>query len=286
MSGKPYGRGKQIIRELYENGPLTATGLRCLLQPPISKSGVKQALKVLRQKKLIVTSKSSLELYRKYYYQLSLTGNTRPIIGKILNLPPMALHYPVLHNHDMGNSQDCAIWCNWFGRMFPNSVVARDIHYKSDTSFKMPFAIDSVDWKHRPDMLMRIASQDSKREFTFAIDLHKDWMNHGKWMTKMLKLYNSGAVRGVIYFGPFRSVESLFKYIAHEQKYTQSRINKCFRDNFILLGTGAWSNSESAPVMFGSDGFPVSLREWINTRSKTEEEKPLEPVSKTPASCG
>lgn len=282
---KDHERGPQILNLLYEHGPLTTRGMRMMLTPPITKSGVRQAIRILKRKKLIVSSGQSQDLYGTKFYQISLSHDTRPAISKMIGLPAMSLERPHQRNPDMFHSQECAVWSTWFGWMFSEAKVARDIHYKHDQSFQMPFPIDSTNWSLRPDILMRIPSEDGIRTVTIAIDCEKFHYHSGRQAEKLRRLSKVDFLDGVIYFGSVGSIEGTAKSMFPDRGRARDHVKNCFDKNFFLYSTGAWSMAHKSPIMFDSYLKPISLYDWVQCLRKTDTRPNRKTESELPAYC-
>ncbi|MCC6277420.1 MAG: hypothetical protein IT289_05850 [Oligoflexia bacterium] len=283
---KPWARGKQILKLLYEHGPLSSSGLQAIMNPPITKSGVKQALRALKRRRLIVVNQSGLKGFGANFYQLSVTGDTRPEVSKMLTLPLAALEKPQIVNPDMAYSERCAIWSTWFGFMFGEADVARDIHYKSDPSFKMPFSMTSENWRLSPSILMRMPSKDENQIVTVGIDVDKHYYSSDRIVEKLKKIRESKALNGCIYIAPTDIIEATLSNLRDYRNYRSHKLLSHFDDNFFLFSNGQWSVSEKAPVMVNAYAQPVSLYEWMDSLRTANPQKPKELNSKCGGPCG
>lgn len=283
---KPWGRGRQILKLLYEHGPLSSRGLQAIMNPPITKSGVKQAIRCLKRRKLIMVNQSGLKSFGANYYQLSVTSETRPEVSRMLGLPMAALEKPQVINPDMGYTQECAVWATWFGIMFDEAKVARDIHYKSDPSFKMPFAMTSVNWRLRPSILMCIPGKVENQIVTVSIDVDKQYPSAERIVEKLKKLRESKALNGCIYIARTDIIAGVLSTLRDYKDHRNRSLLSHFDDNFFLFSNGQWSVSEKAPVMVNAYAQPVSLYEWINNLRTANSQKPKELNSKCGGPCG
>jgi hypothetical protein len=115
---------------------LTYPNFFLLLEPPITDSGARQSIRLLKNRGLIVPRFSGLPANCANYYQLSLRDDTRPILAKMLDVHPLALMEPRINDNELIHSQECAVWTKWFRMMFPEATVEREHQFKKSEMLK------------------------------------------------------------------------------------------------------------------------------------------------------
>ncbi|MEQ1875659.1 MAG: hypothetical protein ABL958_03370 [Bdellovibrionia bacterium] len=272
MSGKPYVRRKQIIRALYENGPLSIRGIKCLIEPLISDNGARQSIRLLKQRGLVIPRFSGLPENCANYYQLSLRDDTRPILSKILEVHPLALMEPLINDNELIHSQECAVWTKWFRMMFPDAEVARELQFKKSEMLMRPLMIDYDNRHLIPDIILRMKNKAEDRFTTVAIEVERSRKASYRIAEKLRKLSCETRLDGVIYICANESISETIRHIYLSNiRHKASRV-KHYGDNFFLFSNGKFSTVHNGPIMFNSELKQLSLFDWINFLVTTKDE--------------
>jgi len=270
---KPYESGKQILKLLHEHGALSNRGiLRTIWPRVVCSSSIRQSVRLLKYKGLIVDRFDSLPQNCGQFHQISLREETKPIIAKMLNVHPAELEERVVRDQELAHSQECAVWCTRFRRDFPEATVLREHHYVKEEEFKNILVLGRDDNHLKPDILMHFPKQNGRSSTTVAVEVERSRKADARLVEKLRKLSTQSCLDGVIYICSTASLlETVRRLYESRVRERAHRINH-YGDNFFLFSTGQLSVDHWAPVMLNSELKPISFLDWIHFLRTTSDD--------------
>lgn len=259
---KPFGRTPQVIRALYEYGPLNAKAFTKILEPNMESRRVRDCLHRLSKRGLVIKCNKLRHTFSENYYQLSNSQLSRPHIANILNRNPETLNIPNFRAHDVEHSTSCAYWSHFFSTIFPQAEVIRDFHISSNPRLLNRLQIDD-DLEMYPDIVVFLKSDVLDDYITIAIEVERTHKSRGRIFHKLNKFSTRSHIDGVIYLCPTHALIDLVDGVYTKRLSKSARRIRKYGEYFLLLTNKTHPPTNHNVRMFSSLGNTINLKTWI-----------------------
>ncbi|MCB0415120.1 MAG: hypothetical protein KDD50_12350 [Bdellovibrionales bacterium] len=260
---KPKGRTPQVIKALYDYGPLDVEVLTNILEPEIKMRRTQDCLYRLVNRGLVIRCNKIQNTFAKNYFQLCASKVAKIEISKILNCDQKDLNIPNFRAHDIEHSIACAYWSNYFEKHFPKAKSIRDFHISSDSKI-MDHLMMNQDVEFYPDITVSFKSETTNDFITIAVEIEKTPKTRKRIFHKLNKFSTRSYVDGVIYICPNHALIDLVGGVYSDRIKTTARRIRQYGEYFLMF-TNSFTPSIDANVkMFSSTGQNINLQNWIN----------------------
>lgn len=231
----PHGRGPQILKTLVQHGPLSTRGLSVVLEPPIFRVRLFEALERLCRRRLVVRLHPNLFRGAAVYYQINQRRKFWPEIAAIVGCSENRLHQPHFRSKELHHSEACAVWSVHFQKLFPNAAILRDYEIPSSKVALSLLSVTSDDRDFLPDLLLMLPNQECNGLVSVAIEVERFVKSENRLKLKLKKFANESYVDGVIYLCANDGIVDNLRRIYNISTKPQAlRVNN-YGDNFILF---------------------------------------------------
>ncbi|MCM0606585.1 MAG: hypothetical protein KA715_10885 [Xanthomonadaceae bacterium] len=229
-------RSKQILRALYEHGPLTNATLRQVISPIMSERRVNEVLQRLASVGLIKKRHSSVSKHAGRYLQLSDGVGAKTLLSEILSVSEESFERIPGGTEALEHWQDCVIWSKRFSDLYPDAKVISDFKIAQDKSARETLLIpDDGDVDLFPDLLLRIPSIHSSNTINIAVEVERSIKSKFRLAKKLKKFASRSRLDGVLYVCSNPKIsDSLQRVYKMRVLPTALRIQH-YGDNFLMF---------------------------------------------------
>lgn len=260
-----YSRRLQIIKLLYENGPLTAAAIQNLIQPAMQRRRVNDALMRLTDSCIITKRFHGMPLHGSgQFYQLSSKEKFRYELANCVDIAPNSFRPPLIRNQELYHSLTCAYVAESLRRIFPEAEVVRDLRLREHPIAEDILLMDPKNLETPlPDIMLCFYDSKEMNEVFIAVEVELSRKSHARIRDK-LQAYTLGTeIDGMIWLcGEVVSMESIMRIWRSMKNETVRRANG-YRDFFALFLEG---HKPLFPEerMATAKGWSCKLNDWIH----------------------
>lgn len=277
-----YSRRLQIIKLLYQHGPLTAAAIQNLIQPAMQRRRVNDALMRLTDSGIVSKRFHGMPLHGSgQFYQLSSKEKFRCELADYVGVARNSFRAPMIRNQELYHSLTCAYVAESLGRIFPDAEVIRDLrlrehHIAEDILLMDPKDLETV----LPDIILCFYDEKDKEEIFVAVEIELSRKSHKRIRDK-LRAYSLGTkIDGMIWLcGEEVSAETI-KRIWRSMKKEIISQSYGYRDFFTLFLEG---HKPLFPDerMATATGWSCKLNDWIHVLRANETSKRTDELFQT-----
>lgn len=271
----PYSRRIQIVKLLFENGPLSSATIRNLIQPTMRRRRVNDALMRLTESGVVTKRFNQLPLHGSgQLYQLSSKEKFRIELADCVGVARSSFRPPVIRNEELCHSISCAYTAEWFRRVFPDAQVVRDLRLldqaEAEAGDILNIDLDDKSSEYiLPDILMSFKEDIKKPEVHIAIEVERSRKSHKRIREKLRRYMLGTEIDGMIWMcGDEVNPEAIMR-IWRSLKEEIPHRGKDYHDFFAMFYQG------EKPLfpeerMATSKGWACRLSDWIHILRTTD----------------
>lgn len=258
-------RGPQIIKLLNTHGPLNAAAIQGLIDPPIERRRLNDALARLARRGIVVRRFQNLfQQTHDQYYQLSARKELQAEIGDVIGMDPNIFRIPRVRNQDLFHSIGCAHLAESLAKAFPVAEVVREFHIQEHPAGKSTH-LSSLEGEKQllPDMLLSFPEDEKLQEVNIAFEFERSKKAPLRLGQKMYRYAAWTRVHGVVWMCEDQSIQrDLRKSWLRQERDRLLSVRNRF-DHFHLFTTNP-KVFRSDDWMFNAKGEPIKLEQWID----------------------
>lgn len=260
---RPGSRRIQILRILYEHGPLPIRTLLKLIQPPMTERRLQDSIKRLFKNNLVIQKFDTLPRNSGHYYQISQRLPARISIGKLLGLEPTKLLQPHFRGQELTHLETCAIWADRLRLLFPNARVVQDFRFNEDSGIQRVLMSDSADLELKPDLFIQFSEKEGSGRLSVGIEIERTRKTKKRLLNKLRKLSSKTLLDGVIYLCDKDSIRDNLEQIYSSQVRHRAIRTQHYGANFFLFGSTSLPEDTDYPKLINADGQLVNMKDWV-----------------------
>lgn len=260
---KPRSRAPQVVKALYNYGPLNVNALSEILEPPMKARRTQDCLQRLVKRGLIIRCNKIDNHFSKNYFQLSTSGIVKHEISKIINIDPNKLNIPNFRAHDIEHSVSCGFWANYFNRHYPDADIIRDFHLGTNENILNRLMVGK-DIEFYPDITVTYKSNAINDYVTIAVEVEKTPKARSRIFKKLNKFSTRSLVDGVIYICPTHSIIDLVNGVYSSRLKSEARRIRQYGDFFLMFTNSYTPDANECTKMISSSGDAISLKKWMS----------------------
>lgn len=240
-------RGKQILRLLYEHGPMSVRGLSAVLEPKIHPRRLRRALQRLGNSGMIEKRFDSMFRGAGVFYD----------IAEEYKIPRSIRRPELLH------SETCAVWAERLKRMFPNALIIRDYHLRGRKDAERALIAEGSELERLPDLLLLAPCEHSKYPVAVAFEIERTHKSASRLVEKLKKYARGSKLDGVVYLCPKGSIGRRVRTIFESRVLAKAHLIKQYGNHFLLFSEGISGDYNDSLTIQNVSGDDVSLQDWM-----------------------
>lgn len=267
-----YSRGPQIIKLLNENGPLTASAIEKLIEPPMSRRRTNDALLRLVDRGIVVRRFHGLPINaHSQFYQLSARREYQNEIGDILGRAPNLFREPKVRNQELQHSIACAYLAKSLKQNFPNAEVVREFHLL-DHRLNREALLQNAKTENPliPDMILSIPKDEIRHEVNIAIELERSKKSPARLAEKLRRYAKATRIDGVLWMCEDKYIRDSLMRIWSKQERNKFMLISNYFEHFAVFSLEQKIHYPDDSVS-NLGGAPIKLNHWINILGITSE---------------
>lgn len=269
-------RRRQILRVLYEHGPLSLRALQEVVEPKMSIRSVQHTVKRLCDKNLVVRRFHTLPKNVGNYYQLSQSDEARQKNSKLLALCPDQLIQPHVRTPELLHSEACAVWSRYFTDLIPGVAVVRDFHFMKYPKIMEALHATTNDLELRPDLVLVIPTKPEKGNLFVAVEIERTRKTRNRLAWKIRKLALQSKLDGVIYVCDKNSIAEKIRIIYSSNFMQKAHTINNYGHHYFLFSSSGLSPSGFTPRFTNTESKLIYITNWLQVLATTPKEDRLD----------
>ena len=269
-------RGQQILRLLFDHGPLYPTTLRAVIEPVMSKRKLSGAIARLKKLGLVRNRHSSVPKNAQNYIDLSQKEPAKSVLMKVLNASADELKLIPGGTEALEHWQECVIWSKHFKAIFPDAQVFHDFQMWRSDKIREMLKIDKHQEVHAyPDLLITFERSDGTY-CTIAIEVERTQKSGARIIRKLRSLAIASEIDGVLYICRGTHVAENVMRIYRAYVLPHAHRVERYADRFLLISDGSVDHNEGTIKTSDLKGSGINFVGWsMSLRSKKDDERAL-----------
>jgi len=258
---------KEIISVLKDHSPVTLEMMQRMIEPPIQKKNIRQALGNLRQKGMVDMVTSGAHVF---FYQLnqSLSGRNAAAT-KIQSGKPIAPR-PLLRRQDWFHNEWCEFWSLLIKRAFPNAEIIRDFDIESHETAKNILLQNRGDYDLLPDFLVIFPKTDQHERVSLAFEIERTRKSNARILTKLKKYIYESHVDGLIYVCDSGRMSETIRQLYEKKVLEKAHKKRGYADHFFLFSDSMSAGDSPLLSFYNAKSESTSMIEWIQKLRSTK----------------
>jgi hypothetical protein len=261
-------RGVQVLRLLYEHGPLSNDTLRAVIHPPISQRKLNEALERLSHLNLIRARHSSVPKHAFRYLELRTNVRARKMISNTLKVSPGEIKPIGGGTEALLHWQLCAIWARYFEIQLEGLSSTRDFRIHPNSEVSKALHSPGVNAHILPDIVLSLKDSRFGAKH-IAVEIERHEKSSIRLIRKLRRLCNGTSLCGVIYISPKPRVLEKIRKILVAHVLPRAQRTRKSADDFLLLSEGKIDPKTGALIGFDLKGNVVTALAWAQRLEPT-----------------
>ena len=258
----PHGRAPQILSILADHGPLSVRGLSAIIEPPIARRKLKEALQRLSKRQLIVKRHAKIYGAGGVFYQIRQQPTVWKEVSTIIGCVPKSLFQPQYRQIEYLHSECCAIWANEFNRQFQNVAVLRDFQIRRSSIARELLLETDNDVDLLPDLLLIMQSLDGSNLVSVAVEIERYMKTDDRTLMKLRKFAAESRLDGVIWFCEDDGISDRLRGLYVNRVLPKAnRINN-YGQNFMLFQDDIFAAKKTTFCLQNSAHEDIHIHSW------------------------
>lgn len=283
---RPYSRGPQILKLLYEHGPLTASAIGDLIHPTMDSRRVRDAMQRLRFDGLILQKYAAEPKSQSVFYQISAREEHRKKIAELVGVEESKLLDLRVRDQELYHSMDCARWAEFLKRKFPSASVIRENRFHSDPNAKDVLLIEFDDFQLKPDILLSIPSDGDAMPLNIAFEIERSRKSPKRIERKLRNFAQGTRVDGIVYATNDDGIQELVRKVWLNRNLHRGTKIEGYPGHYMMFAPNAPHWIESNLHMWNAKREVTWLEPWLQTLSEHSRRKRLDEHFKPSADGG
>lgn len=244
----PYQRGKQVIHLLSEHGPLSLSGMRACLSPPIQRKRLYEVLSGLIKGGVVEKKQTNCMGKMALFYRLALK-------------PEQETHF---RRADFVHSESCAIWKEAFKHLVPQAQVLRDFEFNSHPVISQILMSQTDDYETRPDLMLLLRGEKASPLLAIAVEIERTRKSKSRIVRKLKKYATQTKLDGLIYVCEETPLKILFQDLYESRVLSNALRIKHYGKNFFMFVEHLENARPKRLEMANRDGQRVFFDDWMH----------------------
>ncbi|MGZ3656936.1 MAG: hypothetical protein ACXVCS_15375 [Bdellovibrionota bacterium] len=258
---RPYGRRAQILRLLYDYGVMSSTGIRFLLEPPITRRKLCTALDRLKQRKLIYRRANTYYGDHIPFYGLHPRQQAQMEIASILKADPALYRRPLARYEEDTRCQMAGVWAQRFKLLLPEAAVVHRVRFPFEPTSQPVFPEKEAWLYRRATLLITIPGKASERPVNI-LARHTFHIGKTPWPTDEIRLYASNPhIDGVILYCEPTDWPELMQS-AIRTRWRTERV-KHYADYFVMFAEDHFKSLSDPVLLTNRRDKTLNLEDWL-----------------------
>ncbi len=257
-------RGKQILRTLFDNGPSSSATLRAVIEPRMNVRKMNGAIRRLRILGLVRNRHTSVHRYAGRFFELATGTGHRTVLSQILGIPMERFKTIPGGTEALEHWQDCTVWANRLGAIFPDAKVVRDFELARETVLLDRTRLIGAEGELLPDILLCFPRVRADLDPVYVgIEIERTQKSRQRIGQKLRRFASQSTLDTVLYLCPRPTIgQSVARSFVVRKCSEVFRIEH-FARNFLLVA--ASENQETLEIHASNPfGEAIVFTKWIH----------------------
>jgi hypothetical protein len=258
-------RGKQILSTLFQNGPLSSSTLRAVIEPGMSVGKMNAAIRRLRNLGLVRNRHSSVSQHVGRFVELATGIGHRKVLSQVLDVPLEKFETIPGNTEALEHWQECTIWGRYFEKRFPGCRVIRDYELLREPLIQEESYLKADEADLLPDLIIRFPRTDLVGAPLYVgIEIERSRKSKKKLRQKLRRYAAQSRLACVLYICSRPGVaEPLTRVYTSRVRSEVVRVES-YSENFLLISDGKKLAAHDSIGVKNALGSAFSFDEWIH----------------------
>lgn len=238
-----------ILNLLKDHSPLTLEMLQKMMEPPVQKKNLQQAMYILRRKGLV---DMVIGGRKTFFYQLHQDR-------------------PLLRRQDWIHNEWCEFWSLIIQRAFPEIEIVREHEIDSHDLAKSILlqkghALDLV-----PDLLLIFPKTATHEKVSIAFEIERTRKSKHRIQQKLKTYIYETHVDGLIYVCDSGRLSETIRLLYQQKTLEKAHKKRGYVDNFFLFSDSMSAGETPLASFYNANAQPTSLIHWCHQLRSTKQ---------------
>lgn len=258
---------KEIITALRDHSPLTLEKLQKMIEPPIQKKNIRQAIGILRKKGIVdVLAYDS----QTFFYQLNQSMPARKEAALKIKCGEAIAPRPLLRRQDWFHNEWCEFWSLIIKRAFPDSEIIRDFDIEAHDGAKQILLQSGGDLDLLPDFLVLFPKTNNHEKVSLAFEIERTRKSDSRIQKKLKKYIFESHIDGLIYVCDSGRMSETIRQLYEKKVLEKAHKKRGYADHFFLFSDSMSAGDSPLLSFYNANLQPTSLVERCHKLRKTK----------------
>lgn len=261
----------EALKILQEHSPLTINMLQTMIEPPIQKKNLRQAMGILIKKNIVNMTPFNSQTF---YYQINQSLPVRKEVAKTIKCEGEEVKQKLLRKQDWYHNQWCEFWTLIIKKNFPEAEIVREHNICSHQVAQNILVQSAEDTDLMPDMLVIFPKKNTGEAVSVAFEIERTRKSNKRIHRKLKKYIYESHLDGLIYVCDNGRLSETIRLLYETKTLEKAHKKKGYAENFFLLSDSISAGNDPLNSFFNAKAKPTSLVDWMDClRSTSREER-------------
>jgi|GEM_PF-1663975 len=256
-------RSAQVLKLLAEHGPMSVEAIRQCMVPEIQKRRLNEIIQRLCGWHLLERRTFPGLGPSAAFYSIKQSSASRAVVGEMLDVSEDRLLHPHFRRVELLHSNSCALWKEYFKRLFPDFTVLRDFEFYGDKELSRLLLIGRDDRDMNPDIVLISSDTNDHQRRIVAVEIERNPKSKERLARKLAKYATEAHLDGVIYLCEGSTSFERIRNVYSSTVLQQALRIKHYGSHFVLFSNSSFKGFDHAPQMVNARLENVNFEKWI-----------------------
>lgn len=258
---------KEILTLLKDHSPLTLEMLQMMIEPPIQKKNLRQAIGILKNKGLVDMVVGD---QKTFFYQLHQAQPTRREIADMLGCDESNTVRPLLRHQDWVHNEWGEFWALILKRAFPDVEIIREHDIDSHNLAKNILQQNGRALDLMPDLLLMFPKSPTHEKISVAFEIERTRKSDSRILNKLKTYIYETHLDGVIYVCESGRLSETIRQLYQKKTLEKAHKKRGYSDNYFLFSDSMSAGASPLASFYNANGQPTSLINWCHKLRATK----------------
>jgi hypothetical protein len=261
------GVAKEILTILKDHSPLTLDMIQKMIEPPIQKKNLRQALGILKKKRMVDMVACNSQTF---FYQINQSLGSRQAASEVIKCGTVVESKPLLRRQEWFHNEWCEFWSLIIKRAFPESVIVREHEIEDSPEAKSVLLQNNSGLDLLPDFLVLFPKTESSQKVSLAFEIERTRKSDARIQRKLKKYIFESHVDGLIYVCDSGRMAETIRGLYEKKVMEKAHKKRGYADHFFLFSDSMSAGDLPLLSFYNAKAETTSLVDWCKKLRSTK----------------
>lgn len=258
---------KEILLILKDHSPLTVDMIQKMIELPIQKKNIRQALGILKKKRMVDMVLCNSQTF---FYQINQSLQSRQAVAAALKCGTVVESKPLLRRQEWFHNEWCEFWSLIIKRAFPESTIVREHDIEDSAEAKNVLLQNDKGLDLLPDFLVLFPKTHSTEKVSLAFEIERTRKSDARIQRKLKKYIFESHVDGLIYVCDSGRMAETIRGLYEKKVMEKAHKKRGYADHFFLFSDSMSAGDNPLLSFYNAKGETTSLADWCKKLRSTK----------------